>query len=50
MKLEILEAIKNIVEEGKIYNWANHVTNIVKLNCEECQDPGQAIKFPSLLI
>lgn len=29
IKQEILEVVKHIIEEGKVYNWVDHLTNIV---------------------
>lgn len=38
VKKEMLESIKNISYEGKKYNWANNVDELLKSNYERCQE------------
>ena len=50
LKLDMLEAVDTIVTDGKIYRWAEYVTDMVKTICERCQEIGGIIKFPSLIL
>ena len=50
LKLDMLEAIGTIAETGKIYRWAQYVTDMIKTICEKCQESGGIIRFPSLII
>jgi len=50
IKLDMFEVIGNIKNEGKVYNRANHGTNIVKANCEKYLEVSQSTKFPLLII
>lgn len=43
VKLNMLEVIGQIIKQGMVFNWAKHVVNIVKVNCEECQEMGKAM-------
>ena len=45
----MLEAIKHVAV-GKRYNWVGHLADLLKINCEHCQELGGSIRFPSLLI
>jgi len=48
--LTMLEAIGEITKFGKEYNWVEHVTNLIKAHCQDCQNSGKAICFLCLLI
>ena len=37
-KLEMLEAVKQVSREGKIFNLVDHVANIMKSNYQKCQE------------
>ena len=50
LKLEMLEAIDTIATDGRIYQWGDYVTNMIKTVCERCQETGGIIKFPSLIL
>ena len=50
LKLEMLEAVDTISTDGRIYNWADYVVDLVKTICERCHETGGIIKFPSLII
>ena len=50
VKLDMLEAIEGVATHGKTYSWANYLVELVKTNCEKCQESGTPIKFFSLLI
>ena len=50
LKLDMLEAIDTIAIDGKIYRWADYVSDMVKTICERCQETGGIIKFPSLIL
>ena len=49
-KLNMLEAIEGVAYHAKTYSWANYLANLVRTNCEKCQDQGTPIRFCSLLI
>ena len=36
MKLDMLEVVDTIVETGKVYRWAQYVTDMLKSICEKC--------------
>jgi hypothetical protein len=46
----MLEANGHIVKKGTTYNWVDHIINILKTNCEGCQELNKAIRYHSLLI
>ena len=46
----MLEAIDGVANHAKTYSWASYLADLVKLNCEKCQEQGTPIKFCSLLI
>ena len=50
LKLDMLEAVDTITNTGKIYRWAEYVTDMLKGICEKCQELGGIIRFPSLII
>ena len=50
LKLEMLEAVDTIATDGRIYNWADYVVDMVKTIYERCQEMGGIIKFPSLIL
>ena len=50
MKLDMLEAINGVSNHGKTYSWATYLANLIKSNCERCQEQGSPIRFCSLLI
>ena len=50
IKLDMLEAIEGVDTHGKTYSWANYLVELVKANCEKCQELGTPIRFYSLLI
>ena len=50
LKLDMLEAVDTIATNGKIYRWAEYVTDMVKTICERCQETGGIIRFPSLIL
>ena len=50
LKLDMLEAVDTIVDTGKIYIWAEYVTDMLKGIYKKCQESGGIIRFPSLMI
>ena len=46
----MIESIEGVATHGKTYNWANYLVELVKVNCEKCQESGTPIRFCSLLI
>jgi hypothetical protein len=50
IKIDMLEAIENIVYHTKIYNWDSHIVELLKSNCEGFQELNTPICFPSFLI
>lgn len=50
IRKNMLEVIKNIAFNGKCYNWVTHVADLIKINCERCQEIKGSIQFPILLI
>ena len=50
LKLDMLKAVDTIANIGKIYIWAEYVTDMLKGICEKCEDLGGIIRFPSLMI
>ena len=50
LKLDMLEAVDTIATNGKIYRWAEYVTDMIKNICEKCQKIGGIIRFPSLIL
>jgi hypothetical protein len=46
----MLEVIEGVAYHAKTYRWANYLANLVKTNCEKCQEQGTPIIFCSLLI
>ena len=50
LKLDMLEAVDNIAHTGKIYRWAEYVTDMLKGICKKCQESGGIIRFPSLML
>ena len=50
IKLDMLEAIDNIVYHTKVYNWVAHIVELLKSNWERCQELDTPIRFLSLLI
>ena len=50
LKLDILEVVDMIATNGKIYRWAEYVTNMVKTICEICQETGGVIRFLALIL
>lgn len=49
VKLDMLEAIDGVTNHGKMYSWATYLANLIKSNCEKCQEQGSPIRFCSLL-
>ena len=47
--MEMPESIKNVVV-GKKYDWGSHLSDMVKINCERCQEFRGSIHFPILFI
>ena len=43
IKLDMLEAIEEVAYHAKIYNWANYLADLIKTNCEKCQEQGTPI-------
>ena len=50
MKLDMLEAIDRVANHGKTYSWETYLADLIKSNCERCQEQGSPIRFCSLLI
>ena len=50
VKLDILEAIDRVANHTKTYSWVSYLADLVKSNCEKCQEQGTPIRFYSLLI
>ena len=50
LKLDMLEAVDTIATNGKVYRWAEYVSNMIKNICEKFQETGGIIKFPSLIV
>ena len=50
VKLDMLEAIDGVANHAKPYSWASYLANLVKSNCEKCQEQGTPMIFYSLLI
>ena len=50
IKLDMLEAIEGVAYHAKTYSWANYLADLVKTNCDKCQEKGTPIIFCSLLI
>ena len=50
LKLDMMEAVDTIATNGKIYIWAEYVTDMIKNICEKCQETGGIIRFPSLIL
>ena len=46
----MLEAINRFANNAKTYSWASYLANLVKSNCEKCQEEGTPITLCSLLI
>lgn len=46
----MIEAIGGIIEGGLVYNWVDHVANILNSNSEECHETNKIIRYSSLLI
>jgi hypothetical protein len=46
----MLQAIENIVEEGTICNWEEHVAKILNTNYEECRKSCNVVRYPSVFI
>ena len=38
IKLDMLEAIDGVVNHGKTYSWMTYLADLIKLNCERCQE------------
>ena len=49
-KLNMLEAVVNIAQKGKIYWWEEHLAGTIKHTCAKYKEDGTPIKFPSLVI
>ena len=50
LKLDMLEVVDTIANIGKIYRCAERVIDMLKGICENCQESGGIIRFPSLII
>ena len=50
IKLDMLEVIEEVAYHAKTYSWADYLADLVKTNCEKCQEQGTPIRFYSLLI
>ena len=50
IKLDMLEDIEGVASHAKTYSWDNYLPDLVKTNCEKCQEQGTPIGFFSLLI
>lgn len=50
VKLYMLEAIDEVANHAKTCSWASYLADLVKSNCEKCQEQGTPIIFCSLLI
>ena len=50
LKLDMLEAVDTIATNGKIYRWAEYVTDMVKTIYERCQEIGGIIRFPPIIL
>jgi len=50
VKLNMLEAIDGVTNHRKMYSWVTYLADLVKSNCEKCQEQGTPIRFCSLLI
>ena len=50
VKLDIMEAIDGAANHAKTYSWASYLADLVKSNCEKCQEQGTPIRFSSPLI
>ena len=50
LKLDMLEAVDTITDTGKIYKWAQYVTDMLMGICEKFQKSGRIIRFSSLII
>lgn len=50
IKLNMLEAINGVANHAKTYSWVSYLVDLVKSNCEKCQEKCTPIKFYSLLI
>ena len=46
----MLEAVDTIATDGKIYIWAEYVTDMVNTIYERCQEMRGIIRFPSLIL
>ena len=50
LKLDMLEVVDTVAKIGKVYRWAQYVTDMLKTMCEKCQESVGIIRFPSLII
>ena len=50
LKLDMLEAVDTIATNGKVYKWAEYVTDMIKNICEKCQETRGIIRLMSLIL
>ena len=50
IKLDMLEVIEGVAYHAKTYSWDNYLADLVKTNCDKCQEQGTPIIFCSLFI
>ena len=50
IKLDMLEVIEGVAYHAKTYSWANYLADLVRTNCEKCQEQGTPIIFYPFLI
>ena len=50
LKLDMLEVVDAIAANGKIYRWAEYVSDMIKTIYEKFQEMGGIIRFPSLIL
>ena len=50
LKLDMLEVVDTIATNGKVYKWAEYVSNMIKNICEKFQETRGIIRFPSLIL
>ena len=50
LKLEMMEVVDTIATDERLYRWGEYVVDMIKTVCEQCQEKGGIIKFPSLIL
>ena len=45
IKLDMLEVIEGVAAHAKTYSWDNYLADLVRTNCEKCQEQGTTISF-----